>query len=106
MEVILIVGFVLMLIGIYKMKYRGETFKGLAYTIVGMVIISFGTSIGDTDKPESSRPAQKIEREIESEAREQLIDSMNESSREPQNPNPNGNVDADNSERGEEVSPR
>ena len=79
MEAIFIVGFVIALVGIYKMKFGGETFKGLAYAIVGMIIIFIGNSIGDADKPESSKITQKIEREVKEEVRDQVIEQMTDS---------------------------
>ena len=75
MEIILIVGFVLCIIGVGKMKYGGSTFKGLAYAIIGLVLIFIGNSIGDANKPESSKVTQKIEREVKDEIRDQVIDS-------------------------------
>lgn len=71
MSVLAVIGFVLCLIGIYKMKYGGQTFKGLFFAIIGLVFIFFGTAAGGEDNPNSSGIANEIKQEIKDEIRDE-----------------------------------
>lgn len=72
MEAIMIFGFVLCLIGIYKIKYGGQTFKGLLVAIIGLALISLEVSSGNTDIPESKPESSKITHEIKQEIKEEV----------------------------------
>ena len=76
MSVAAVIGFVLCLIGIYKMKYGGQTFKGLIFAIIGLVFIFFGTAAGGEDNPNSSGIANEIKQEIKEEAAQRVVEGL------------------------------
>ncbi len=77
--ILALIGTLFCFIGIYKIKYRGETFKGLAIAIVGMIII-FPASVlynikQDIDEAERNGELKTVKEEIKDEVRDQVIDS-------------------------------
>lgn len=76
MSVAAVIGFVLCLIGIYKMKYGGQTFKGLAFAIIGLVFIFFGTAAGGEDNPNSSVISNEVKQEIKEEAAQRVVEGL------------------------------
>ena len=81
--ILALLGTLFCLIGIYKIKYRGETFKGLAILILGMVII-FPASVlndikHDLDAAERNGELKTIKEEIKDEVRDQVIEHVTDS---------------------------
>lgn len=87
MEIIVLIGFFGVLLcfwGVYKMKYCGQTFKGLGLLILGMILI-FPASIlygikQDLDKMENEPESSGVTREIKQEIKDEVFDRNGEPS--------------------------
>ena len=74
------IGCIVALVGLYKMKYGGETFNGIVLLIVGMAIFSFANPSGNSDKttnrPVSESTTSKVVKEIKDEIKDEVADQI------------------------------
>ena len=71
-----IVGLIMLVIGVWKMKFGRELFKGLLIAIVGLSILALSEEIPRSKEPESAPKPSKITQEIKQKVTEQVVEEI------------------------------
>lgn len=75
-EYVFLVGFVMIVIGLWKIKFGGEFFKGCLIMIIGLSICVLTDRSTYEDKPEPTHKPSKITQEVKQEFKEQVAEEI------------------------------